>query len=122
MADAALRFNAGKPDLSFLLGFSHANEALARVFEQGAIKYERDNWKKGGKPDAEYLGSALRHIQKHADGQLWDADTGCLHLAHAVWNLNALIELNVTSDVPAVDPEFDQAAFAERYAPVQARP
>jgi hypothetical protein len=114
MSEVALRDNAGKPELSYILDLRHALEALAAVFSQGAIKYERGNWKKGGKPDEEYLDSALRHIFK-ARTEDYDEETGCLHAAHAVWNLMALIELNYTR-LRALDPDFDQAAFLARYA------
>ncbi len=107
----ALRYNQGKPDLSYTLDLPAALGALARVFEQGAIKYEDGNWKLGGKPDREYLASALRHLAKHKGGELYDPETGCLHAAHALWNIAVLLELNVTADVPALDPDFDQAAF-----------
>lgn len=116
----ALRYNAGKPELSYLLSIPKAVEALCKVFSQGAIKYERDNWQKGGKPNQEYLDSALRHLFAFTDDH-WDTDTGCLHLAHAIWNLAALIELN-TGTLPVFDPSFDQASFEEKYAKDQARP
>lgn len=123
---AALRDNAGKPQLSFVLGFRKALGALARVFEQGAIKYERDNWRKGGKPDQEYLDSAMRHLAALGSGELYDPDTGCLHAAHVMWNMGALLELNTLSDYdagnglgrpayPDLDPSFDQAAFEAKY-------
>ena len=51
----ASRDNDGKAQLGFLLDFPVAIEALTRVMEYGATKYERDNWKRAGKPDAEYL-------------------------------------------------------------------
>lgn len=109
----ALRYNLGKPELSYLLSIPKAAQALAKVFSQGAIKYERDNWQRGGKPDEEYLDSALRHLFASQDED-YDAETGCLHLAHAVWNLAALIELN-TEGVSTFDQYFDQAAFEEKY-------
>lgn len=95
----AARDNAGKAPMDFILDFPIAMEALARVMEVGAVKYERDNWKKGGKPDAEYFGAAMRHLfaAKNAKnaGEDVASDTGCLHAAHAVWNLLAYIELNM---------------------------
>lgn len=109
----ALRYNAGKPELSYLLSIPKAVHALAEVFSQGAIKYERDNWQQGGKPDEEYLDSCLRHLYA-SQLEDHDADTGCLHLAHAIWNLAALIELNTVA-VPTFDPDFDQAAFVAKY-------
>lgn len=108
----ALRYNAGKPELSYLLSLPKAVEALAKVFSQGAAKYTRGNWLLGGKPDEEYLDSCLRHLfaSEHED---FDPDTGCLHVAHAVWNLCALIELNQPG--PVFDPTFDQEAFESKY-------
>jgi hypothetical protein len=35
----ALRFNTGKAPISYIFELPKAVEALARVFEQGAIKY-----------------------------------------------------------------------------------
>jgi len=93
-ASVAARYNSGKPELSYLLDFPKAVVSLARVCEYGANKYARDNWKKGGKPDAEYVDAALRHLLKYWNGERVDKESGCLHVAHAVWNMMALIELN----------------------------
>lgn len=91
---AALRYNAGKAELSYLLDLPRALTELCRVFEYGAAKYSRGNYKLGGKPDEEYLDAALRHVFA-ARTAARDPESGCLHLAHAIWNLAALIELNV---------------------------
>lgn len=93
MAEAA-RMNNGKPQLSYLLEFPTAITAFARVKELGAAKYERGNWKKGGKPDHEYLDACMRHLTAFMEGEKVADDSGCLHLAHAAWNLFALMELN----------------------------
>ena len=107
MTSAALRDNSGKAPLSFVLQFPTAISAFARVKELGAIKYERDNWKKGGKPDWEYLDAALRHIVAFMSGETFAEDTGCTHLAHAMWNIMALQDLNYPGVV--YDKElFDQ--------------
>jgi len=91
--------------LSFILDFPKALLGFARVKEIGAIKYDFDNWKKGGKPDREYLDAALRHMTEFKSGEEFADDTGCHHLAHAAWNLFALIELNV-------DEVYDPKRFA----------
>jgi hypothetical protein len=107
----ALRDNKGKPKLSyFMRSFPRMVEAIARVKEMGGIKYEEGNWKKGNKPDEEYWDSLCRHLNYMILGEDYDEDTGCLHIAHAVWNLCALHELNST--LPAIDEEL----FAERAA------
>jgi hypothetical protein len=87
--------NQGKPMLSFILDFPKALTAFARVKEVGAIKYDFDNWKRGGKPDREYIDAALRHMLAFKGGEHFADDSGCHHLAHATWNLFALLELNV---------------------------
>lgn len=111
---SALRYNTGKAPLTYVLGLPKALTALARVFEQGAIKYAPDNWRKGGKPDQEYLDSATRHILKYVAGEKFDPETGAQHIAHAIWNLAVLIELN-NADVPDRDPDFDQENFVNQW-------
>ena len=91
---AALRDNADKPQLDYVLMFPKAMEALARVCEAGGRKYCKGNFRLGGKPDDEYYGCAMRHIMKAHNGEPHDLESGGLHLAHAAWNILALIELN----------------------------
>jgi len=64
----------------------HAITRLAQHFENGAKKYNDDNWRKGI-PLNRYLDSAMRHLFKFADGQR-DED----HCIAAAWNLLCLIE------------------------------
>lgn len=90
----AARMNEGKPELGYILEFPTALEAFARVKMLGAAKYNRGNWKKGGKPDNEYLDACLRHLTAFVSGEFYAQDSGCSHLAHATWNLMALQELN----------------------------
>jgi hypothetical protein len=99
----ALRYNEGKPKLSyFARSFRWMNAAVARVKEFGANKYDDENWRLGNKPDQEYLDSLFRHLDYFFAGEFYDQDSGCSHLAHAVWNLSALAELN-HGDKPIVD-------------------
>lgn len=105
MSKTAARDNSGKPMLSFILQFPTAVAAFARVKELGAVKYARDNWKIGGKPDYEYLDAALRHITSFMSGETFASDTGCTHLAHAMWNIMALQDLNYEGTI------VDEALF-----------
>jgi hypothetical protein len=107
----ALRFNEGKPKLGyFMRSFRRALEAVARVKEFGANKYNEGNWKKGGKPDEEYLDSMCRHLDYYLGGEVYDQDSGCHHLGHAIWNLCAWMELNTTG--PLIDKEVFYARMA----------
>jgi hypothetical protein len=104
----ALRFNEGKPKLSYFLEFSSPMEAIARIMEFGACKYEDGNWRQGGKPDSEYLDSMMRHLDKWKRGETFDQDSGCSHIGHAIWNLCALLELNYPTEV------IDEALFRKQ--------
>ena len=59
---------------------------LAVVYEQGAKKYAPRNWEKG-LPWSRCFRSAVRHLFQWLAGAK-DED----HLAHAVWNLFAIME------------------------------
>lgn len=65
---------------------SHALTRLAQHFENGAKKYDDDNWRKGI-PLNRYLDSALRHLVKFMDGER-DED----HAIAAAWNIMCMIE------------------------------
>jgi len=101
--EVAKRLNSGKPMLSFMLQFPTAIEAHARVKEMGAIKYDRNNWVKGGKPWYEYIDACMRHLVEfvkwkmgNPEADYYAFDTGCSHLGHAMWNIMALQDLNYT--------------------------
>lgn len=107
----AARYNEGKPKLSYFFHFPVVIKAIARIMEFGATKYEDGNWKLGGKPDKEYLDSMLRHLDKYFnEGEKYDQDSGCSHIAQAVWNLMALHQLNHSDEI------IDEELFSERKA------
>lgn len=64
-------------------------QALFRVahhYENGAVKYGDNNWRKGI-PLSKYYDSAIRHALKYWSG-MEDED----HLSAAIWNLMCLLE------------------------------
>lgn len=68
---------------------------LARVYEDGAIKYDDNNWRKG-QPLSSYVDSAERHLKNWKTG-VHDED----HLAQAAWNIFALMwtEAAIAADI-----------------------
>jgi hypothetical protein len=62
-----------------------AARRIAQVFTKGAKKYGDRNWEKG-MPFSRVLASALRHIESYKLGDVSED-----HLAHAAWNLEALL-------------------------------
>ena len=91
MAQQADRDNQGKPQLSFILDAPVAMKGLARVFEMGAEKYERDNWKKGLNKD-EVIDSLVRHLLSYKNGELVDEESQLSHTHHVHWNALVLAE------------------------------
>jgi hypothetical protein len=59
---------------------------LAQHFEDGAVKYGDDNWRKGI-PLRCFADSAFRHLCKHMIGQRDEP-----HLVAAIWNLACMYE------------------------------
>ncbi len=100
----AKRFNAGKVMLAYILQFQSVAKVIARIKEFGAVKYGDGNWKSGNKPDKEYLDSMMRHLGKYIEGEIYDQDSGCSHIGHAIWNLMALQELNHPDEI--IDEEL----------------
>lgn len=113
MVDKSLRYNEGKPKLGYILQFPTVMQALARILEYGAEKYEDLNWKKGGKPDEEFLDSAMRHLFKFVDTGMYDQESGCNHVVQAIWNLAVLIEVNHPGEIINTE-QFNEALKREK--------
>jgi hypothetical protein len=60
--------------------------AVAKIFEDGARKYEANNWTKGI-PLSSFLDSGLRHALKYLMGMRDEP-----HLAQACWNFLCLLD------------------------------
>ena len=99
------RYNNGKPQLSYLGDISEAIYELCKVFEMGAEKYGRNNWKQGGSSSI-ILDSLGRHYVKLASGATVDEESGLHHAAHIIWNAAAYIQLekeNKLNDKKSID-------------------
>jgi hypothetical protein len=90
-----LRYNQGKIDLSQLSPVARMLESL--IFQYGECKYRRDNWKNfkvdEKKAYIEFIQCAQRHILAYERGEFFDSESKMPHLAHAVWNLNRIMDL-----------------------------
>lgn len=83
-----MRFDAGKMNIHLIP--AELIVELARVYSVGALKYAPRNWEKG-MDWSKVIDSADRHYTKWLAGLVVDPETGCHHLAHAIWNLTALL-------------------------------
>lgn len=90
--DTAARYNQDKVDLSLIPVEATIQEC--RVWEAGAKKYSRNNWKKlWGKDTVDsVMASALRHMLAILDGERDDPETGLPHAASVRCNMAMLLE------------------------------
>lgn len=85
----------GKVDLTFNSEyFPRALEAVARVSEFGATKYNRNNWVGVKDAKTRYRAAMLRHELQDWNEKL-DPESKLLHLAHVAWNALAILELEL---------------------------
>lgn len=90
--EPALRYDAGKLRWD-LLPFD-AMEELVKVYTFGAQKYADRNWEKG-MSYSRCLGSLFRHTVSWIRGEKTDKESGLHHLAHAAWNVIALLTYDI---------------------------
>lgn len=74
-------------------GFQNALKAVTEVGTFGANKYTDDGWKSVPDGLKRYEDALYRHLL--ADGM--DEQSGLPHLAHAAWNILAMLELQATA-------------------------
>ena len=86
------KLDAGKVKAGVLHDFSKALFEVAEVGTYGAEKYTRGGWQSVPNAKERYFDALWRHLlaSKH---ELVDKDTELKHLAHAAWNLLAVLEL-----------------------------
>lgn len=77
-------------DVRFDLISPIALERIARTYAEGAKRYGEHNWLKGI-PSSDLLNRALRHINLYLQG-----DKSEDHLAHAAWNIFAIMHFEET--------------------------
>lgn len=88
------KLDAGKRrDWLLLSGFALALRRVSDVMTYGAKKYTPNGWKSVPDGEARYLDAAARHLSADASGEKFDRETDLPHLAHAAWNLLAVLEL-----------------------------
>ena len=96
--ETGAKLDAGKVRLGLVLGaFSNALVEVGKVGTYGAQKYTDNGWLDVPKGKARYTDALLRHIFAEASGEECDSDTGLSHLAHACWNMLAVLELHMRS-------------------------
>lgn len=83
------KWDAEKVDYSLLP--SEAIEEVLKIYMGGAKKYGRGNYLKGISY-SRVFSAAMRHLWAWWRGEETDQESGISHLAHACWNVLALLE------------------------------
>lgn len=78
-----LKFDTGK--LRYDLIPVEATKALAEVLTYGAKKYKPGNWKHCEDTER-YIAALMRHLEAHRSGELYDEESGMLHMSHVLTN------------------------------------
>jgi hypothetical protein len=99
---------AGKGRLDLL--WWHSILEVAKHFENGAIKYNENNWRLGQNLSI-YFDSATRHLAKYACGE-----TDEPHDLAAFWNIGCLIETKHRIDKGELPKELDNFPYLKTKA------
>ncbi len=87
------KLDNGKNRMALCLhGFSRAVIQVGEVTTFGAVKYTPNGWKSVENAEERYLDAAYRHMLASAIEEC-DPESGLRHLAHAAWNILAVLEL-----------------------------
>ena len=94
------KFDNGKLEMGeFFSQFPEALKGLCTVAQYGKIKYSEGNGNVNFKevPDAikRYKDATVRHLMEYLAGNFLDEESLCPHLFHILWNVCALIELDI---------------------------
>lgn len=120
VAGAVVECNCDEGVVEFLNSAVGALDAYCAVCAYGETKYSRGNYRLGA-PVTEYLDSALRHLRSARNGQRIDDESGCLHLALAVWNIWQALDqpsfrddrLREVQTAPWEDVQIPELVYAE---------
>lgn len=110
MGEQAVRYDKGKNRLALMS--IPALWEIGQVYTMGAVKYKDRDWEKG-MPYTKTMDAALRHIFKWMAGHRNDEESGLHHLAHAAWNLIALLHYELAGNY---SKDLDDRSTTSLYA------
>lgn len=95
------KLDQGKPPVhqGVIKYFPRALNEIAKVSAFGAEKYDWHNWQHVDDKDNRYRDAMARHILEEQITRC-DPDSHLPHLAHAVWNGLAVLEMMLESNDP----------------------
>lgn len=99
------KFDSGKNKIGMVLSyFSLSIPSVGLVGTFGNKKYGNgfhdSNWDKVENGKERYLDALIRHLFSYMSGTKIDLESGRPHLAHAAWNVLALLEMDLRLEQP----------------------
>ena len=111
--DRALRYDDGKARLDMIP--QRALWGLARVYEHGAQKYKKDNWR-SGQSWTRCAAALMRHVSRWMIGETYDPESGQHHLLHAAFWCFAIYEWSLIPEMKADDDRYIDPLLAKEHA------
>lgn len=74
-------------------------EEVARVLTFGAKKYKDNTWQKLKNAEKRYKGALLRHLTAADNGELYDPESGLLHMSHVACNAMFLLYFTMKDEL-----------------------
>ena len=95
IGSGAIKYDAGKPCVfrGVIEYFPRAILGVADISTFGAEKYAWNGWADVKEGYERYQDAKFRHALKQAMGELYDPDSGRLHILHEAWGSLASAEL-----------------------------
>ena len=83
---AGIKYDEGKPTVGEMIkDFAPAIRDVARVWEFGAKKYGKSNWKDLDDAEVRYTNALIRHLLTEEEED-FDKESHLLHATHVAWN------------------------------------
>ena len=95
-----VKYDEGKPRLGeMMVDFAVPMRELARVWEFGANKYEKSNWKKVDNAIDRYTNALVRHLLAEEEN-IYDDESKLLHASHIAFNALARLHFIINTLQP----------------------
>ena len=104
--DEGTKYDSGKPRIAEMVGdFKEPLLAICKVWEFGADKYEKSNWKKVDNAIDRYTNAMMRHLLEEVDSPI-DSESGLHHAIHVAWNAIARLYFILQEEKKYIQPKW----------------
>lgn len=81
-------------------------EKVVEIYTFGAKKYKENSWQNLPNGYQRYKAALFRHIVAYEKGEVYDSESGYMHLAHAAWNAIAMLYFGMRAET---DSDIEKA-------------